>query len=265
MVTGKGMAVSETLRVAAVGDIHCTRTSAGQLAPFFAQVGAAADILLLAGDLTDYGLPVEAQILAHELSSGLRIPVIAVLGNHDYESGKQEEVSQILCDAGVNMLDGESIEVMGIGFAGTKGFAGGFGRSTLGAWGEEVTKLFVREAINEALKLESALARLRAPHRIALLHYAPVQSTVEGERCEVWPYLGTSRLEEPLLRYPVEAVFHGHAHHGRPEGRLMDQTAVFNVAQPLLRGTFPDRPPFRIFEVPIEPGAREEHPHPAIA
>lgn len=259
------MAVSETLRVAAVGDIHCTRTSAGQLAPFFAQVGAAADILLLAGDLTDYGLPVEAQILAHELSSGLRIPVIAVLGNHDYESGKQEEVSHILCDAGVNMLDGESIEVMGIGFAGTKGFAGGFGRSTLGAWGEDVTKLFVREAINEALKLESALARLRAPHRIALLHYAPVQSTVEGERCEVWPYLGTSRLEEPLLRYPVEAVFHGHAHHGRPEGRLMDQTAVFNVAQPLLRGTFPDRPPFRIFEVPVEPGAREEHAHPAIA
>lgn len=258
------MATSETLRLAAVGDIHTTKTSQGMLAPFFAQVGASADILLLAGDLTDYGLPEEAQVLAKELSA-LRIPVVAVLGNHDYESGKQKEITDILCEAGVKMLDGASIEVMGVGFAGVKGFCGGFGRGVLGLWGEEAIKVFVREAIDESLKLESALARLRTPHRIALLHYSPIQATVEGEPCEIWPYLGSSRLEEPLLRYPVEAVFHGHAHHGRPEGRLHDATPVFNVSQPLLRDTYPDRPAFRIFELTSPPGAKAEQPRTAIA
>lgn len=258
------MASGETIRLAAVGDIHTTRTSQGTLAPFFAQIGTSADILLLAGDVTDYGLPEEAHVLVKELSA-VHIPVVAVLGNHDFESNKQAQVSDILCEAGVRVLDGESVELNGVGIAGVKGFCGGFGRGALGLWGEEATKVFVREAINESLKLESALVRLRTPHRVALLHYSPVQATVEGEPCEIWPYLGSSRLEEPLQRLPVDVVFHGHAHHGQPEGRLRDGTPVFNVSQPLLKDTYPDRPAFRIVELPSPPGAKARQPRTAIA
>ena len=251
------MAKGETVRLAAVADIHCTKTSQGALQPLFAQASAGADVLLLCGDLTDYGLPEEAHVLAKELAAALRIPVIGVLGNHDFESGKQNEVADILCEAGVKLLDGDAVEVRGIGFAGIKGFAGGFGRGALGLWGEEAVKQFVREAINEALKLESALARLRTPHRIGVLHYAPIQQTVEGEPREIWPYLGSSRLEEPLTRYTVDAVFHGHAHNGCPEGTIRDTIPVYNVSLPLLRKTYPDRPPFRIFEVPVGQTAPE--------
>lgn len=246
------MATGETIRVAAVADIHCTKTSQGVLQPLFAQASAIADVLLLCGDLTDYGLPEEAQVLAKELAAALRIPVVAVLGNHDFESGKQGEVAGILCESGVKLLDGDAVEVRGIGFAGVKGFAGGFGRGALGLWGEEAVKQFVREAINEALKLEAALARLRTPHRIGVLHYAPIQATVEGEPREIWPYLGSSRLEEPLTRYTVDAVFHGHAHNGCPEGAIRGTIPVYNVSMPLLRKTYPDRPPFRLLEVSLE-------------
>lgn len=209
-----------------------------------------ADILLLCGDLTDYGLPEEAHVLAEELHVA-RIPMVAVLGNHDFESGKQDEVQKILTDAGVKVLDGEACEIHGLGIAGAKGFAGGYGRGTLGPWGESITKLFVNEAIQEALKLESALAKLRTHQRIAMLHYSPIVATVQGEPLEIFPFLGTSRLEEPLIRYPVHAVFHGHAHRGYPEGKTANNTPVYNVAKPLLQRSFPDRPPFRILEVPI--------------
>jgi Icc-related predicted phosphoesterase len=145
-------------------------------------------------------------------------------------------------------LDGDSTEVLGIGFAGVKGFAGGFGRRALGPWGEDTIKKFVHEAVDEALKLESALARLRNDHLIAVLHYAPIQATVEGEPREIYPFLGCSRLEEPLNRYPVTAVFHGHAHHGQPEGRTARNVPVYNVSMSLMRELFPARP-FRIFEI----------------
>lgn len=240
----------ETIRLAAVGDLHCTRTSAGQLRPLFQQAADMADILLLCGDLTDYGLPEEAHVLAEELHVA-RIPMVAVLGNHDFESGKQDEVQKILTEAGVKILDGEACEIHGLGIAGAKGFAGGYGRGTLGPWGESITKLFVNEAIQEALKLESALAKLRTEQRIAMLHYSPIEATVQGEPMEIFPFLGTSRLEEPLIRYPVHAVFHGHAHRGYPEGRTANNIPVYNVARPLLQRSFPDRPPFRILEVPI--------------
>jgi Icc-related predicted phosphoesterase len=181
----------------------------------------------------------------------VNVPVIAVLGNHDFESGKQDEVRRIFCDAGVRMLDGDSTEVKGVGFAGVKGFAGGFGKHALGPWGEEIFKQFVREAVDEALKLESALARLRGKPRIAVLHYSPIQATVEGEPVEIFPFLGSSRLEEPLSRYPVQAVFHGHAHRGQPEGRTAQGVPVYNVSLSLLRSAYPDRPPFRVFEVAV--------------
>ncbi len=244
------MAISEKIRLAAVGDTHCNKSSGGSLRSFFAQANEAADILLLCGDLTDYGLPEEAHILAEELAH-VSIPIIGVLGNHDYESGQQGEVCKILSSAGVRILDGEACEVHGVGFAGVKGFAGGYGRRALGPWGEAVFKEFVNEALQEALKLESALAKLRTTQRIALLHYAPIEGTVQGEPLEIYPFLGTSRLEEPLIRYTVTAVFHGHAHRGCPEGKTVNNIPVYNVAKPLLARTYPDRPPFRIVEIPV--------------
>jgi Icc-related predicted phosphoesterase len=243
------------VRIGAIADLHCAKTSQGQFQPLFAQLGELVDVLLLGGDLTDYGLPEEAQVLAHELT-GVRVPLVAVLGNHDFESGKEAEVRQILADAGVTVLDGDACEVKGVGIAGVKGFAGGFGRGTLGAWGESAVKEFVREAVNEAMKLESALARLRTPQRLALLHYSPIPETVEGEPREIFPFLGCGRLAEPLHRYPVTAAFHGHAHRGSPEGKTSEGIPVFNVALPLLRRTFPDRPPCRILEIPANPPAR---------
>ncbi len=255
------MATSNTVRLAAVADIHCTKTSQGIFQPLFAQIAESADVLLLCGDLTDYGLPEEAQVLVRELAAAKRMPTIAVLGNHDFESGQQDEVRDILCEAGVHMLDGDTREVHGIGFAGVKGFGGGFGRGALGLWGEEAVKHFVREAIDEALKLESALARLRTPQRIAVLHYSPIRATVEGEPLEIFPYLGSSRLEEPLTRYPVAAVFHGHAHNGTPKGRIRESIPVYNVSLPLLRKTAPDKPPFFLFEVPVEEPLQTEAAH----
>jgi Icc-related predicted phosphoesterase len=246
-----GASSRRVVRVGAVADLHCTKTSAGQLQPLFVRMAQAVDLLLLGGDLTDYGLPEEAQILAHELSA-VKVPLVGVLGNHDYESGQEDTVRQVLTDAGVRMLDGDAVEIDGVSIAGVKGFAGGFGRGTLGAWGEKIIKQFVHEAVTEALKLESALARLRTPHRVALLHYAPITATVQGEPPEIYPFLGSGRLEEPLNRYPVAAVFHGHAHRGAPEGKTSLGIPVYNVALPLLRRTFPDRLPCRIFEIAVE-------------
>lgn len=256
------------MRLAAIGDTHIRKTSQGQLLNVLASVNDKADALVLCGDLTDYGLAEEAHVLAKELTAVVRIPIVAVLGNHDYESGHQDEVCRILTDAGVRILDGDTCEINDVGFAGAKGFLGGFGRGTLGAWGERAVKTFVQEALDEAMKLESALARLRTPQRVAVLHYSPIVGTVHGEPLEIYPYLGTSRLEEPLNRYPVNIVFHGHAHHGAPEGRTSTGIPVLNVAMPLLRSLFPDRPPVRFVELPRvqqpqpqgEPGASSPVP-----
>ena len=247
-------APKDIVRIAAISDLHYSRTSAqGALQSLFTQIAEAADILVICGDLTDYGLPEEARALSREFtSSPLKIPVVAVLGNHDYESGQQAEIRAIFKDAGIVTLDGDTTEVHGIGFAGIKGFCGGFGRRALGPWGEEIIKNFVHEAVDEALKLETALARLRNDRLIAVLHYSPIEETVEGEPKEIYPFLGCSRLEEPLMRYPVSAVFHGHAHHGRPEGRTRTGAPVFNVSITLMRELFPDRP-FRIVEISTRP------------
>jgi Icc-related predicted phosphoesterase len=245
---------ASTVRFAAVGDIHVTKAAAGTLRAFFAQASEAADVLLLCGDLTDYGTAEEAHVLADELAA-VSIPIVAVLGNHDYESGTPEVVVEALTRLGVRVLDGEACEIEGVGIAGAKGFAGGFGRGSLGAWGEKAIKLFVQEALQEALKLEAALAKLRTQRRIALLHYAPIVGTVQGEPPEIFPFLGSSRLEEPLLRYGVDAVFHGHAHRGTLEGRTISGVPVFNVAKPLLQRLRPDQPPFRLFDVPRDPVA----------
>ena len=180
----------------------------------------------------------------------------AVLGNHDFEGGAADAIRATLREGGITVLDGDSCEVKGVGFAGIKGFCGGFGRGALGPWGEDIVKGFVNEAVQEALKLESALARLRTPARIVLLHYAPIVDTVVGEPPEIFPWMGSSRLEEPLGRLGDTAIFHGHAHKGQAEGRTASGTPVYNVSLPLMARLTPERP-IRIFEVDVRPGGRK--------
>jgi Icc-related predicted phosphoesterase len=245
----------QLVRIAAVGDLHFGRTPETSIQGLLRQMSEAADIIVLCGDLTDTGHPDDARRLVKELGA-VRVPMVAVLGNHDYELGRTEELQHILCDAGVQVLDGTSCELLGVGFAGTKGFCGGFGRRALGPWGESMIKQFVQEALGEALKLETALGRLRTEHKIAVLHYAPIEDTVVGEPLAIYPFLGSSRLEEPLNRYPVDAVVHGHAHHGTAEGRTGAGVPVFNVSHSLLERLRPEQPPFRLIEV----GAKERRP-----
>jgi Icc-related predicted phosphoesterase len=250
----------DVVRVAAVGDVHCGKASQGALQPLFARMAERADVVVLCGDLTDYGLPEEARVLAREVS-GLKVPMVGVFGNHDYESGHADEVGQILGDAGIRVLDGDGVEIRGVGFAGVKGFAGGFGDRALQSWGEPVLKTFVREAVEEALKLEAALARLRTSRRVAVLHYAPIRATVETEPAEIIPFLGSSRLEDPINRYNATLVVHGHAHHGALEGRTATGVPVYNVSLPALRAAFGEQPPYRLFEIP----AADEAAVPAAA
>jgi Icc-related predicted phosphoesterase len=238
----------DVVRLAALADIHYSKSSQGSLQPLFNQIAESADVLVLCGDLTDYGLAEEARVLAKDLAP-IKIPMVGVLGNHDFESNQERDISQILTDVGVHILDGDTWEFRGVGFAGVRGFCGGFGRGALGPWGEKIIKDFVHEAVQEALKLESALARLKADHRIVLMHYAPIRATVEGESPEIFPFLGSSRLEDPISRFDVTAVFHGHAHKGAPEGQTQTGIPVYNVAYSVLRASYPDRPPFRLFEV----------------
>jgi Icc-related predicted phosphoesterase len=259
MMTESTDSARKQLRIAAIGDIHMSKTSQGAFHQLFSKISHTADVLLMCGDFTDYGLPEEARVLARELTSSFNIPVIAVLGNHDYEAGKQVEIRQILSDAGVAVLDGEATEIRGVGFAGVKGFGGGFGRGALGPWGESAIKRFVQEAIDESLKLEAALARLRTTRRVAVMHYSPIRATVEGEPPEIFPYLGSSRLEEPINRYRVSAVFHGHAHRGTAEGRTSAGVPVYNVAMPLMARLHPDRPPYLVVELPLDDDPTEKN------
>jgi len=242
-----------SVRVAAVGDLHCPRTSTEELRALFHDLSNEADVLLLCGDLTDYGKPDEARLLVDQLAQARSMPILAVLGNHEYECGKEEEVTRILADGGVTVLDGTATEVLGIGFAGIKGFCGGFGERALQPWGESALKLFARESVEETVKLESALAKLRTPSKVVLMHYAPILDTVRGEPLEIFPFLGSSRLEEPVNRYSVTAVFHGHAHNGALEGKTLAGTPVFNVALPLLRKHFTGRRAVRFHDLPAVP------------
>jgi Icc-related predicted phosphoesterase len=248
----------QRVRIAAVSDLHCTRTSQGTFQPLFAQVNGRADVLVLCGDLTDHGLPEEAHVLARELAGSVKIPTLAVMGNHDYHSGQHTEVERILEGVGLQILDGDNCEVHGIGFAGVKGFGGGFGRHSLEAWGEEAIKKFVYEAVEEALKLEKALARLSTSQRVAVLHYAPIQATVEGEPPPIFPFLGSSRLEEPVNRYQATVVLHGHAHHGSLEGKTATGVPVYNVALSLLRHSLGEQLPVRVLDIPVESADKEE-------
>ncbi|HSN96931.1 MAG TPA: metallophosphoesterase [Candidatus Nanopelagicales bacterium] len=227
---------SGRFRLAAASDLHCRgHEHTARLREMVKAINNEAQGLVLCGDLTDRGLIDEAKALADALS-GLTVPCAAVLGNHDLDHGLSEEVAKILCDAGVEVLDGDHVALTEeLGVAGVKGFCGGFGSATLQAFGEGPIKSFVQEAVREELKLESALAQLDTPRRVVILHYAPIPETTVGENPEIRPYLGTSRLAAPVDLYGADAVFHGHAHHGTVEGRTAKGVPVYNVAFPLLR------------------------------
>jgi Icc-related predicted phosphoesterase len=225
------------LRIAAVADIHYTKNCKGRLKDLFNEASQKADILLICGDFTDYGLPEEASVLAEDLKSYVHIPTVGVIGNHDFESGKVAEVQSIIKETGLTLLDGESIDFSGVGFAGVCGFGGGYTPHMLNAWGEPIIKEFVQETVSQALCLEKALARIESAKRVALLHYSPTRETVEGEPPEIYPFLGSTRLEQAIDQYEVSVVFHGHAHHGKLEGKTPRGVPVFNVALPVIART----------------------------
>lgn len=223
-------------RIAAVGDLHVKEHGSPSYKDLFGEISQAADILVLTGDLTDLGKPKEAEILAADLRS-CSIPVVAVLGNHDYECGHVEEVRAIIKEAGVHLLEGQAVEINGVGFAGVKGFAGGFGRHMLGSFGEPAIKAMVTESVEETMRLENALRQVRSERAMVVLHYAPIPETIEGEPLEIFPFLGSSRLAETIDRFPVKAVVHGHAHRGRYEGRTPGGAPVYNVASHIEKPT----------------------------
>jgi Icc-related predicted phosphoesterase len=232
----------DSLRVAAIGDLHVHQNSPENLQPMFEKISQNADILALCGDLTQLGLPAEAKKLANDLRS-CRIPVVAVLGNHDHQSGQAEEVKKILRSAKVTILEEtETFELNGVGFAGAKGFGGGFDKHMLTPFGEEPIKHFVTEAVNESLRLEVALNSLRTEKVVVVLHYSPIAATVVGEPPEIYPFLGSSRLAETIDHFDVNAVFHGHAHHGTYEGKTMKGTPVYNCCMQLVQKIVPEQP-----------------------
>jgi Icc-related predicted phosphoesterase len=235
------------MRIAATADLHFTPQNYDRIREQMNRVRDDADVLVLAGDLTNYGKPPEMESLLNAIVR-LRIPTIAVLGNHDYESGKEAELMQMMSDEGIKVLDGTGYEREGVGFAGTKGFLGGFGRGVLTAFGEREVKAFVQAAIDETLKLERALSQLRTQKRVIVVHYSPIPTTVQGEAPEIFPYLGTSRLAEVIDRHGADLVVHGHAHHGTPDGKTVGGIPVHNVAINLLLAGSPPCP-YRVFDV----------------
>lgn len=237
----------KTLRVAAVGDLHVNDQSSGNYRELFERVSDDADVLCLCGDLTNYGKTTEVENLLADLRA-CRIPIVGVLGNHEHECGQPDEVARMLTDAGVKMLNGQAYEIEGVGFAGGKGFVGGFGRYMLSSFGEASIKTFVQAAVEDANLLENSIRMLRTERSVVLLHYSPVVDTVMGEPPEIHAFLGSSRLAETIDRYDnVSLVVHGHAHRGAPEGATHRGVPVYNVALPVLRGL--GETPYRVFEV----------------
>src|SRR5947209_877596 len=235
------------MRIAATADLHFTAQRYSALRDQLNQVRDEADLLVLAGDLTNFGQPAEMEPLLNALVR-LRVPTVAVLGNHDYESGREVELMRMMTAEGIKVLDGSAYERDGVGFAGTKGFIGGFGRGGLTAFGEPEVKAFVQSAINETLKLERALSMLRTEKRIVVTHYSPIVETVKGEPEQIYPYLGSSRLAEVIDRHQAVLAVHGHAHHGALEGKTTGGIPVYNVALPLLMPRTPAAP-YRLFDV----------------
>jgi Icc-related predicted phosphoesterase len=229
------------IRVAAAGDIHCDESNRDELQRSFQAVDGRVDLILLAGDLTTYGEPEQAALVA-EICRPLRTPVFAVLGNHDWHCDRVEEIVALLTDAGVRVLERgwgvEDVDGASVGIAGTKGFVGGFPDSQLADFGEPSLRRVYAETTAEVEGLEAGLEAIeRCDYRIALLHYSPTVTTLEGEPRGIWPYLGTDRLAGPIVEHRPDVVLHGHGHAGSFEGSVGD-VPVFNVAVPVLGGEF---------------------------
>ena len=229
------------IRVAAVGDVHAGVDSRGCLSPHFAHLPDRADLFLLAGDLTRHGDPEEAAVLVEEVRH-LGVPTIAVLGNHDHHSDCADEIRELLEDGGITVLEGEGTVLAAngtrVGVAGTKGFGGGFAGACGSEFGEPEMKAFIRHTRSMADRLHDALAGLDADVRVALLHYAPVEDTLAGERLEIYPFLGSYLLAEAIDRAGADLVVHGHAHGGVEKGMTPGGIHVRNVAQPVIRHAY---------------------------
>src|SRR5262245_17489249 len=235
------------MRIAAVADLHFTPQRYDPLREAMQRVRDEADVLVLAGDLTNYGTKEEMESLLNALVR-LRVPTVAVLGNHDYESGQEVELMRMMTAEGIKVLDGTAYERDGVGFAGCKGFIGGFGRGMLTSFGETQVKAFVQAGIDEALKLERALMQVRTDRRVVVVHYAPIAETVKGEPEQIYPYLGSSRLVEVIDRHGATMVFHGHAHHGAPCGKTTAGIPVHNVALGVIQHEKPGAA-YRVFNI----------------
>jgi Icc-related predicted phosphoesterase len=230
------------IRIAAFGDCHVGIDSRGTLAPALARVDDDADVLLLAGDLTRVGTPEEADVLADELEA-VHVPVVAVLGNHDFESDAQDEVVGVLSSRGVTMLDGDAVVLDTgagtLGVAGVKGFGTGFPGAMCSDFGEPEMKAFVRHSRTAAARLRDALVAVHdAETRVALMHYAPVADTLEGERPEIHPFLGSYHLAEAVDGAGADLALHGHAHGGVERGTTPGGVPVRNVAQPVIKAAY---------------------------
>lgn len=235
------------MRIAATADLHFSPQSYAAVREQLNKVRDEADLLVIAGDLTNYGQPGEMEPLLNAIVR-LRVPTVVVLGNHDYESGQEQELMRMMTAEGLKILDGSAYERDGVGFAGTKGFIGGFGRGILTAFGEPEIKTVVRASVDEALKLERAMSQLRTSKRVVVLHYSPIAATVQGESPEIFPFLGTSRLAEVVDRHGADFILHGHAHHGAEDGRTTAGIPVHNVAITLLQSRQPPAV-YRLFDV----------------
>jgi uncharacterized protein len=218
------------MRIAAIADLHCRVGEEETIRKILSAIDQEADVLVLAGDLTDNGFPAELEILLAELNKQEK-PVVSVLGNHDHEGGFSEELTYMLDKAGVHVLEGTAIEIDGVGFGGTKGFCGGFESYLIQPFGESALKKFIKASIDEAVNLENALAKLNCEYKIAVLHYSPIKATLIGESSELFPFLGCSRLENALDRQKVNIAVHGHAHHGTPSGQTAGKIPVHNVSR----------------------------------
>jgi Icc-related predicted phosphoesterase len=219
------------VKILAIGDLHCRLDSRNLMEKLIGELGHSFDVMLLAGDLTDNGLVEEAEVLTKQLKS-FSIPIMTILGNHDHEKGKAEQITGVLREAGLIVLDGTAYEVDDVGFVGTKGFCGGFDENLIQPFGENALKTFIRTSIDEALRLENALSKLiNCRYKIVLLHYAPIKATLVGEPTELFPFLGTSWLADAVDRRGADLIVHGHAHHGSPFGRTKGNIPVHNVSR----------------------------------
>lgn len=240
--------MSKKVKIAAVGDLHVGEINTPKYQTLFEEISQKADIFVICGDLTQRGSLTDIHLFVEQLKS-CTIPVVMVLGNHEFERGKQKEIRAILKENRVNILQGEAIVIHDIAFAGVKGFGGGFGDKLVAPFGEEIMKAFAQESVNEALALERALTSVQSiEKKIAVLHYSPIRATVIGEHTDIIPFLGSSRLEDPIDRYHVDMVFHGHAHHGVHEGKTVQNIPVFNVAYDIMTTLHKDHP-YKLIEI----------------